>query len=88
MSQVSYSDGIFVWEVRGLEQVQHSCSLNRLKAAVSIEFAVDILDMVPNRTHRYNQVAGDLLRGQPRGNQAEDLAFAPAEGFDEQLAHR
>jgi len=52
---------VMVWEL--LDKSQFSTARNSLGAAVHIKFAVDILEMLFDRTRCDNQPAGDIFVG-------------------------
>ena len=62
-----------------LEQVQFARAEQRLGAALHVELAVDVVDVLLDRADRDDELVGDRLIGEASGDQVQDLALARAE---------
>ena len=72
-----------VW--RGLHQLKARSLVDRLETVVHVEFAVDGLDMGPDRAHGDNQFLGNLRAGQVGREQAQYLPFSPCQRLQKPL---
>src|SRR5260370_29387290 len=72
----------------GLQQVQRSCALDRLKTTMGVKFAVDVLDMVSDGPHDNYEFVGNLVGGEASGDEPEYLALTFAQGVNEPCCQR
>ena len=71
-----------------LQQVEFFRSFDGLVAAVSIELAVDALNVSLDRVHGNDQLFCNLWTGEIRAQPAQHLKLAVAEGIEEQGSGR
>ena len=66
-----------------LQQVQLTRAEERLGAALHVELAVDVVDVLLDRTDCDDEPIGDRLIGKTLGDQAQNVQLALAERLDE-----
>jgi hypothetical protein len=66
-------------QVGVLEQVQLTGAEQGLSAALHVELAIDVVDVLLDGANRDDEPIGDRLIGMPIGDQAQDLVFARAQ---------
>ena len=71
-----------------LQQVQLTRAEERLGAALHVELAVDVVDVLLDRTERDDEPVGDRLIGMALGDQVEDLTFTVTQWLDQRQGDR
>ena len=66
-----------------LEQIQLSGPCHRLRAAVRVELAVEVVEVGLDGAHADEELGGDLAVGLAGGYERKDLQLALAQGFGE-----
>ena len=67
----------------GLKEVKLTRAHERLGAALHVELAVDVVDVLLDRADGDDQPVGDRLIGMTVGDQAQDFQLAVAEWLDQ-----
>ena len=66
-----------------LQQVQFTRPHERLRAALHVKLAVEVVDVALDRADRDDQPVGDRLIGVTIGDQPQDFSFTFAERLDQ-----